>query len=78
MDGRVADLARPHGAIGEVILMHGVQRSLDRYEEAYQALVSRGDPSAFRKFLLSAPAMFVETVIAPFRPACAMILASRS
>lgn len=38
-----------------------VQRALAQYDEAYDALVGRGEPGAFRDFLLAAPQMFMET-----------------
>lgn len=37
-----------------------VRQTLNVYDEAYKSLTARGDPIAFRDFLLAAPAMFNE------------------
>jgi hypothetical protein len=39
---------------------HDVNRSLSEYDEAYEQLVAKNNPKAFREFLLTAPRMFLE------------------
>ena len=68
--------AFPFPAAAPITALAGEYGMASLFFRQYSRVIASGLPPS--KISVPRPAMFVETVTAPLRPACAMIFASRS